>query len=247
MHAFCSSIKRTTLFRGLFYVLGLMVLALGLSLNAKLSLGVSPIVSVAFSIATIWHHNFANITLALYCVFVVAEMVIHLIQARQGTLTQSLRRRLVLDILQFPLSLVFTRFMNVYTLVLPEFATDCAGTFWGGLPGRILLLLVAIVCTGVGAAMTLDVRLIPNPGDGIVQAIADLVRHPVGITKNCVDLCNVCFTVCLSMIAAGQLVGVGLGTVCAMIGVGRIIGIFNHFCLAPIQRLSGLSTPSAKN
>lgn len=32
--------------------------------------------------------------------------------------------------------------------------------------------------------MSLNMRIIPNPGDGIVQAIADFVHKGVGITKN---------------------------------------------------------------
>ena len=47
------------------------------------------------------------------------------------------------------------------------------------------VLIAGIVLTGIGAAMSLNMRVIPNPGDGIVQAIADFVRKPVGITKNC--------------------------------------------------------------
>ena len=41
-------------FRALFYLLGLLVLALGLTLNTKVGLGVSPIISVSFSVSTIW-------------------------------------------------------------------------------------------------------------------------------------------------------------------------------------------------
>lgn len=50
-------------------------------------------------------------------------------------------------------------------------------------------------------------RIIPNPGDGIVQAIADFVHKGVGITKNCFDICNVLFTCCIGLIFTGHLVG----------------------------------------
>lgn len=61
--------------------------------------------------------------------------------------------------------------------------------------------------TGIGAAMSLNMRIIPNPGDGIVQAIADFVHKGVGITKNCFDICNVLFTCCIGLIFTGHLVG----------------------------------------
>ena len=65
---------------------------------------------------------------------------------------------------------------NLLEALLPEFAEDFAGSFWGGYAGRILVLVLAIAATGVGAAFDIDVKLVPNPGDGIVQALADLAQ-----------------------------------------------------------------------
>ena len=45
--------KKPIFYRVLFYAIGLLVLALGLTLNTKTGLGVSPIISVAYSVATI--------------------------------------------------------------------------------------------------------------------------------------------------------------------------------------------------
>lgn len=75
--------KRQIFYRVLFYAVGLLVLALGLTLNTKTGLGVSPIISVAYSISQIFDHNFGNMTLALYSVFVVIEMILHLIRGRR--------------------------------------------------------------------------------------------------------------------------------------------------------------------
>lgn len=65
--------QKTYFYRGLFYLMGLLILALGITLNTKTGLGVSPIISVSFSISTIWHFNFGNTTLVLYALFVVVE------------------------------------------------------------------------------------------------------------------------------------------------------------------------------
>lgn len=75
--------KKQVFYRILFYVAGLLVLALGLTLNTKTGLGVSPIISVAYSISQIFDHNFGNMTLALYSVFVVIEIILHLIRDRR--------------------------------------------------------------------------------------------------------------------------------------------------------------------
>lgn len=262
------------------YLIGLFILALGIILNSKSNLGVSAIISVAYSISVISNSNFGDVTFLLYCVFVVMEMAIHVFQskhlAKQSTetinsveivkdteastnknpapaeaattgakpteatpssknpakSTRPLRTVLLFDILQVPFSLVFTRIMNVFSASIPE-ATD-------NFPLQLLVLLIGIICTGVGAAMVLNMRIIPNPGDGIVQAIADLVNRPVGFTKNCFDLCNVCITASIGLIFAHQLVGIGLGTIVAVIGVGRVIAVFNRLFKDRILTAAGL-------
>ena len=153
---------------------------------------------------------------------------------------QKLSTVLLMDAMQFPLSLIFTRFLNVFGAQIPDLASDCAGTFWGTLPGQVLFLLIAIVLTGVGAALSLDMRLIPNPGDGIVQTLSDFSGGSVGLTKNCFDIGNVLLTSAIGLLMAGQLVGIGLGTILSMIGVGRVIAVFNHFYFHKTAVLAGL-------
>lgn len=95
--------------RGIIYLVGLAILALGITLNTKTGLGVSPIIAVS----ELWGTDFGN------------------------------------TVLQIPLSIVFTRFMNLYVAVIPNFATDCKGTFPGTFAGRMLFLLIAVCLTGI--------------------------------------------------------------------------------------------------
>jgi uncharacterized membrane protein YczE len=227
-------------YRGIFYIIGLLVLALGIILNTKAGLGVSPIISVSYSISTILGLNFGNMTLVLYSLFVIIEMILHTLnyhKNKEGTLKVILLK----DALQFPLSLVFTRFMNLFSAMIPAYDSPNAGAFYGSFVGRIIVLLVAIVLTGIGAAISLNMRLIPNPGDGIVQAIADTLGAGVGLTKNGFDLLNITITITVSLLFTGHLIGIGLGTVFAVIGVGRVIAVFNHFVKEKMDELAGLS------
>ena len=179
--------KHAALYRWAFYLLGLLVLAAGLTLNTKAGLGVSAIISVSSSISEVFGFSFGNTTLGLYSVFIVIEIILHTIRDRnyEKNTAEALKnagrrnRKLVLlmDILQLPLSIVFTRFLNIFSALIPDFAL-------GGMAVRVLVLLTAIAFTGIGAAMSLNMRIIPNPGDGIVQAIADCVNKEVGHTQN---------------------------------------------------------------
>ena len=219
--------------RIIFYIGGLLILALGIILNTKSGLGVSPIISVAYSFATIWNLNFGNTTFVLYAIFVMIEMILHFIMSKrqQADTEKSLVLTLGKDLLQLPLSLAFTRFMNLFSAWIP------APSY--GFGSKLVVLAMGIICTGIGAAMSLNMRLIPNPGDGIVQTIADCIHKPVGFTKNCFDLMNICITISVGMIFAHRLVGVGIGTVIAVAGVGRVIAAFNYLCMKKMPETVG--------
>jgi uncharacterized membrane protein YczE len=204
--------------------------ALGIILNTKSGLGVSPIILVSYSVSMILGVNFGNMTFVLYTVFVLIEVLIHIaLKKGQG---KELLITLGKDLLQLPLSLVFTRFMNLFSAWIP--APE------NGFVLQLLVLVAGIICTGIGAAMSLDMRIIPNPGDGIVQAIADCIRKTVGFTKNCFDLFNICISISVGLIFAHRLIGIGVGTVLSVIGVGRVIALFNHLFMVKLTKLAGM-------
>lgn len=212
--------KQQTIARWGFYLLGMVLLALGLTLNTKTGLGASAIVSVPFTVSQATGWNFGNLTLVVYCLFVVAQFII------KGKNCQWI------DVLQIPLSIVFTRFMNLFAGVIPYKS--------GNLPADIALLIVAIIFTGIGAAMTVAMQLIPNPGDGIVGTIARLTGKELGFCKNCFDLGCVSLSLIIGLCFGNVLLGVGLGTLISMVGVGRAIAAFNYLCKAPLLELTGM-------
>ena len=216
--------------RGIVYALGLVVLALGITLNTKTGLGTAPLVSISFVVSQLTGWVFANVTFAVYGLFALIEIAVHLFRREW--------KRLVNDALQLPFALVFTRFMGLFDRLLPNLATDCAGTFWGAMGGRIAALAVAIVLIGVGACLSVRMRLIPNPGDGIVLAISDVTGWKLGLTKNVFDLMNVAVACAIGLIARGRLIGVGVGTALCMLGVGRVIDLTGRLLAPMIERLA---------
>ena len=195
--------------RWIFYILGMVVLAAGITLNTKTGLGVSPIISVAYCVSQIFELNFGDMTFVLYGIFVVVQLFLRERRERLATL------------LQFPLS------------PAPAAAHS--------LPENLAVLALAIVLTGVGVALTVNMRLVPNPGDGIVQAVAQRMGWDQGFAKNVFDLGCVAATVCLGLLLTGRIVGIGLGTLLAMVGVGRVIALVNHWTKAGMSRLAGVA------
>lgn len=210
----------------------MIVLAFGITLNTKSGLGVSPIISVSYCVSEILHTSFGNMTLILYSLFMIGEMIIHILIHKI--------KYLIFDLLQFPVSLVVTRFMNVFVFLLPDFATDFPDSFWGTLAGRIFVLIIAITFTGIGAAGSLNMRVVPNPGDGIVQALADAAGKSVGLMKNIFDISCVVTTLLMCLIWKGEIIGIGIGTLFAMLGVGRVIAVFNYCLKNRMNEVAGV-------
>jgi uncharacterized membrane protein YczE len=206
--------------RWIFYFSGLVILSLGIILNTKSKFGVTPIISVAYSYALIKHLNFGNVSFILYVILAVIE---YLVKGKNFKLY---------DLLQIPLSVILTRFFNLFGVVLPDVSS---------MPARILCLILGIALTGIGAAMNVNTRLVPNPGDGIVQAIADRVKQRIGNVKNVFDLGCVAFCCLMSYFMTGSVVGIGIGTVAAMIGVGRFMWLYNQFFKARQLSATGLT------
>lgn len=199
----------------------MVLLAIGITLNSLTGLGASAIVSVPFTVSEATGLSFGDLTLVIYVLFVGAEF---LIMGKKSSWT---------FLLQIPLSIVFTRIMNLIKAVLPYEN--------GYLPLDLGMLIIAILLTGIGAAMTVDMALIPNPGDGIVASISARSGKELGLCKNILDLCCVCCSLIIGTFLRGTpLLGVGLGTVISMIGVGRVMAVFNALARRKLRTLAGL-------
>lgn len=202
------------------YMVGLMILALGIVLNTETTLGVSPIISVPYSISSIWTLNFALITFIVYVIQVILQFAI------KGKNSEWK------DALQIAVCIAFTSFLNLFEKVIvlhPE-------TFLQ----KFIVLLAAIVITAVGAAMTVNMKIVPNPADGLAKTVGDALHKDMGFGKNVIDLISVAITCAIGFVCTGHLVAIGIGTVCAMIGVGRVIALFNYLCKDKLDGLAGL-------
>lgn len=207
---------KNTAARIFFYLLGICILALGLTLSTKTNLGASPIIAVAFAISRLSGLKLGDATFLLYCFFILVQIGLHLFSV-QKHFSRS-KKAILTDLLQLPFSIFFTRLLNLYAARIPAPET---------IPHRILLLVLAVVLIGCGAALMLDMRLVASPGDGIVQTLSDSSGLELGLTKNLVDVCCVLATCALTFGFTGHIIGIGIGTLAGMFGTGRVIAAFN--------------------
>ena len=210
----CVDGRRKLINRLLSYGLGIVILALGITLNTKTGLGVSALVSIAYTVANAWNLNFALIEVGL----------------KWGFLPQ-LRKVLWKDLLQIPFSLAFSLLLNVFGGIIP--VAEHVGA-------QIVMLVLAIVCTGIGAAMIVDMHLIPNPADGLAQTLGMVTKKGMGLGKNLLDCSCVGISAVIGLVARGRLIGIGIGTIAAMIGVGRVVALFNRCFETKLCRTAGV-------
>ena len=221
----CVDGKRKLINRLLSYGLGIVILALGITLNTKTGLGVSALVSIAYTVANAWNLNFALMTVLLYTCFAVIEVGL-----KWGFLPP-LRKVIWKDLLQIPFSLAFSLLLNVFGGIIP--VAEHVGA-------QIVMLVLAIVCTGIGAAMIVDMHLIPNPADGLAQTLGMVTKKGMGLGKNLLDCSCVGISAVIGFVARGRLIGIGIGTIAAMIGVGRVVALFNRCFETKLCRTAGV-------
>lgn len=214
--------KRCYVIRGMIYFLGVIVLALGIVLNTKTQLGVSPIISIPNNIAVIGHWNLGVVTFIFYTFCVGMEFLL------------AFRKCSLFTLLQIPMSLVTSWFINLFNQVL-NFDTS---TY----TARFLVLAAAIVITGIGAATMVNMQMVPNPADALASVIGQKVHRDMGFGKNVFDVSCFILSCIIGLIFVHKVVGIGVGTVIAVILTGRVIALYNCLFKKNLQRAAGIQT-----
>lgn len=194
-------------YRVVMYCIGLLILALGIILNTKTGLGVSPIISIPYCISSIWKMNLGNATLCVYILCVLGQMIL---------LGKKFR---LFDLFQIPMSIIFSRVINIFNNMI---IINCNSFVM-----NLLLLVIAIMLTGIGVAISVEMKFVPNAADGLAQAMAERMDKSLGFAKNVLDISCVVITVVIGLLFTGKVIGIGLGTLAAVLGVGRSIALFN--------------------
>ena len=140
------------------YLIGIMVLALGITLNTKTNLGVSPIISMPYAVAQIFGYETGTAVFVAYLIFIVLQIVL----------------------------------------------------LKGKFPPFQLLQVAASYLTSAF----------------------------MGFGKNLFDFSAIVISLAIGLIDAGRPVGIGIGTVIAMVCTGRVIAAFNHFAKKKIEEIT---------
>ncbi len=221
----CVDGRRKLINRLLSYGLGIVILALGITLNTKTGLGVSALVSIAYTVANAWNLNFALMTFLLYTCFALIE--VGLKWGFLPTVAKSTLERSVADPIFLSVQPAFECVWRYYSSSRTCWSTDCDA------------------CVGncvYGTRCSDDRRyaLDPNPADGLAQTLGMVTKKGMGLGKNLLDCSCVGISAVIGLVARGRLIGIGIGTIAAMIGVGRVVALFNRCFETKLCRTAGV-------
>lgn len=219
------------------YLLGLLVIAVGINVSKLSALGISPV----SSIPGVLNARFPSISLGsmvilVYCVLVAAQAVV-------------LRRRFQWrNVLGVPVALIFglmVDFVGVATfkLTLAGIPLGIETEFHGLLEGfpkpanlamQFVYLAASILIIGVGVFLYLRPKLVPMPAEGLAAAISQVSKKAFGNCKTAVDVSLILIAAILQVALLGGFetlwIGkgvVGIGTILAAICVGQVVKLLN--------------------
>ena len=200
--------------RYMLLLFGLMVNGLGVAWITKASLGTSPISSIPYVLSLGFSPTIGMFTFVFNALLVAAQIAL-------------LRRRFSpVELLQLPVTLVFSAFIDGFMLLLSPLNPDA---YWQ----QLLCLLVGCCVLGFGVSIEMIANVVMLPGEAFVRTISDCTAVEFGKMK-------VIFDVSCTVIAAGigfllfyELAGVREGTLIAAL----FVGTFARFCK---KHLNGL-------
>ena len=156
------------------------------------------------TLRTLWRRWNASLLL-LAVVLVAAQLIL------KG------RQRSWWDLLQVPFALLFSVLLEVFGRPL----TFQPQTLWQS----IGLFCIGILCTSVGSAMSVAMKLLPNPADGLCHTISEKSGKDLGLVRNIMDVSCVAITCVIGFAAVGRVEVIGVGTIISMVLSGMICGL----------------------
>ncbi len=192
-----------------FYLVGFLILTLGIAVSVKSDLGVSPVSSIPYTITCITGLDLGLSTI----VFHVALALLQVVLLRRAFKAKNL--------LQVPVGVLFGAFttFSVNLLAFIPTPTDV----WA----RIAMMLVSTVLIAFGIFLYVPADFIPLAGEGAMLAIAQIAKKKFFTVKLAFDISMMAVSLVTCLIVLHSLGSVGIDTVIAAVLVGSELKVLN--------------------
>ena len=205
------------------YCIGLLCLAFGVAFSANAGLGISPVNSLPYVIASCLGReaSVGTIVTAVFCFYILLQALI-------------LRKDFWLfNVLQIFFSTLFGYFVT--------FSKGVMGSWriMDGYAGSLIMLAMSIVIVAFGVFLYVGVDIIPMPMEGLTMAIAKKAGKPFAKVKTIVDCSVVVLGLILSLlILHDPFRWIREGTVLSALITGRLVSVFRRLFGARVEKLA---------
>ncbi len=197
--------------RIIIYVLGLFLIALGVSISVKSDLGVSPVNSIPYVLSLITGIEQGKCVIAVFISFIGLQALILLKEFE-------LKR-----LLQIICSTVFGYFVTA-TNFLTRGVPACSNYMM-----QLIYLFISMVIIAIGISFYLKADLIFMPAEGVMGALVQKFGIKFPNAKSGFDTTMVIVAAILSLLFFHELRGVREGTLIAAIFIGQLMKVWNRF------------------
>ena len=195
--------------RTAFYLVGFLIMTLGIAVSVKSDLGVSPVSSIPYTITCITGLDLGLATIVFHVALVVLQIVL-------------LRRAFqVKNLLQVPVGVLFGAFTTFSVNLLAFIPTPA--DVWA----QIAMMLVSTVLIAFGIFLYVPADFIPLAGEGAMLAIAQVAKKKFSTVKLVFDISMMAVSLVTCLLVLHGLGSVGIGTVIAAVLVGSELKVLN--------------------
>ena len=187
------------------FVIGLVVMALGIVLMKRVDLGISPITCIPASVSNFTPLTIGNLTIILHVVCVIGQIITE-------------RHFSFKNVLTMLVGFLFGYIIDGLMLLIHLDGLS--------LPLRFVTLVLGLACSGFGLLLTVSTDVALPAPDGLSHTISQVYSKKLSNVKVISDAVYVSISIILDLIFTGRISSAGIGTVLSVLLVGRFVGWF---------------------
>lgn len=199
------------------YFLGFFLIALGVSISTKSSLGVSPVNSIPYTVCLLTGLEQGMCTTVFFLFLIAVQFLI------------SPKDFSVLSFFQMACSFIFGWFVTLANLCMMGIPAP------ESYPLKMLYIIISLFFIAAGVFLYINADLLPLPAEGVMVVFSKRTGVAFHICKVGFDCSVVVIAALISLIVRGELLGVREGTVIAAVFVGILIKPISKFFLKRLR------------
>jgi uncharacterized membrane protein YczE/CBS domain-containing protein len=197
--------------RTIFYVLGFLIMTMGIAISVKSGLGVSPVSSIPYTITCVFGIEMGRATIIFHVILVIAQILL-------------LRKAFKLkNLLQIPAGILFGMFTTFCNSLMNFFPTP------ENMAVKLIMMLISAVLIAFGIFLYVPADYIPLAGEGMMLAVSQVTKIKFSTVKLIFDISMVVISLITCLAVLHSLGSVGIGTVIASVLVGSVLKVITKY------------------